>query len=261
MVAGGSPREWRPKARDAAIKALQIDPDLGEAHATLGYVSHYDWQWSDAEKSLRRAIALNPSYALARIWYANLLSSLRRHDEAIAQALIARELDPLSMIVATNVGWVYYHAGRHLDATAEYERALRLEPTYLQAHMRLIGSYMELGRVDEAIAAAEAVVRLSNNDPVETMHLERTKFLAGRPNSFERGLAEIVANSATKYASPGMMANAHLAAGRHDEAFVWLERAYNERSNNMAYLRVEPHYKSVLGDPRFEQLLRKVGLP
>ena len=261
MVAGGSPRQWRPKARDAAIKALQIDPDLGEAHATLGYVSHYDWRWGDAEKAFRRAIALNPSYALARIWYANLLSSLRRHDEAIAQALIARELDPLSMIVATNVGWVYFHAARHLDAIAEYERALRLEPTYLQAHMRLIGSYMELRRFDDAIAAAEAVVRLSHNDPVETMHLERTKFMAGRPNDFERQLSAIVAKSATTYASPGMIANAYLDAGRHDEAFVWLERAYHERSNNMAYLLVEPHYERVRDDPRFQQVLRKVDLP
>jgi TolB-like protein/Tfp pilus assembly protein PilF len=259
MVAGGSPREWRPKAREAAIKALQLDPDLGEAHATLGYVSHYDWQWSEAEKSLRRAIALNPSNALARIWYANLLSSLRRLEEATAQALIARELDPLSMIVATNVGWVHHRAGRHLDAIAEYQRALRLEPAYLQAHMRLADSYVELRRFDEAVATAETVVRLSNQNPVEKVALERTKFLAGRPNDFERQLNAVLADSST-YVSPGMIANAYLAVGRTDDAFAWLERAYEERSNNMAYLAVEPHYAPVRDDPRFQQLLRKVGL-
>jgi tetratricopeptide (TPR) repeat protein len=260
MVAGGSPRQWRPKARDAAIKALQIDPELGEAHATLGYVSHYDWQWDEAEKSLRRAIALNPSYALARIWYANLLSSLGRRDEAITQALLARELDPLSMIVATNVGWVHHHAGRYVEAIAEYQRALQLEPNYLQAHMRLGASLIELRRFDEAIAAAEAVVRLSNNDPVEVMHLERTKFLAGRPNDFNRQLDEIAARSRTRYTSPATIANAYLAAGRADEAFAWLERAYEERANNMVYLAVEPHYSPLRDDPRFQQLLRKVGL-
>jgi TolB-like protein/Tfp pilus assembly protein PilF len=261
MVAGGSPRQWRPKARDAAIKALQIDPDLGEAHATLGYVSHYEWQWAEAEKSLRRAIALNPSYALARIWYANLLSSLRRLDEAIEQALIARELDPLSLIVATNVGWVYHRAGRPLDAIAEYERALRLDPTYLQAHMRIADSYIELREFDKAIAAAETVVRLSQQNPVDVMLLERTKLLAGRPNDFDRRLRAIVAASTTSYASPGMIANAYLAAGHTDEGFAWLERAYQERANNIAYLAVEPHYSRVRDDPRFQAILRKIGLP
>lgn len=261
MVAGGSPRHWRPKAREAAIKALQIDPDLGEAHATLGYVSHYDWEWADAEKSLRRAIALNPSYALARIWYANLLSSLRRLDEATEQALIARELDPLSTIVATNVGWVYHRAGRHAEAIAEYERALRLDPTYLQAHMRLTDSYIELRRFDQAIAAADTVVRLSEHNPVDVLLLERTKLLAGRPNDFDRRLNAIVAGSATSYASPGMIANAYFAVGRRDEGFAWLERAYQERANNIAYLSVEPHYSHVREDPRFQQILRRIGLP
>lgn len=261
MVAGGSPRHWRPKAREAAIKALQIEPDLGEAHATLGYVSHYDWEWADAEKSLRRAIALNPSNALARIWYANLLSSLRRLDEATEQALIARELDPLSMIVATNVGWVYHRAGRHPEAIAEYERALRLDPTYLQAHMRKADAYIELRRFDDAIAAAEAVVQLSQRNPVDVLLLERTKLLAGRPNDFDRHLSAIVAGASATYASPAMIANALFAAGRTDEGFQWLERAYQERANNIAYLAVEPHYHRVRDDPRFQQMLRRIGLP
>jgi TolB-like protein/Tfp pilus assembly protein PilF len=261
MVAGGSPRQWRPKAREAAVKALQIDPDLGEAHATLGYVSHYDWEWADAERSLRRAIALNPSYALARIWYANLLSSLRRLDEAIEQALIARELDPLSTIVATNVGWVYHRAGRHAEAIAEYERALRLDPTYLQAHMRLTDSYIELRRFDEAVAQAETVVRLSKQNPIDVLLLERTKLLAGRPNDFDRRLSAIVDGWATSYASPGMIANAYFAAGRRDEGFAWLERAYQERANNIAYLAVEPHYDPVRDDLRFQEILRRIGMP
>jgi TolB-like protein/Tfp pilus assembly protein PilF len=260
MVAGGSPRQWRPKAREAAIKALQIDPDLGEAHATLGYVSHYDWQWTDAEKSFRRAIALNPSYALARIWYANLLSSLRKPEEAIQQALIAAELDPLSSIVATNVGWVYHRARRHLDAIAQYERALQLDPNYLQAHMRMVDSYLELRRYDDAIAKAEAVVRLSKQNAVDMALLERTKWQAGRPNEFDRQLTAIISSAATSYASPGTIANALFAVGRDDEGFAWLERAYDERANNIAYLAVEPHYDRLRDDPRFQQLLQKIGL-
>lgn len=261
MVAGGSPQEWRPRARDAAIKALQIDPNLGEAHATLGYVSHYDWQWVEAERSFRRAIALNPSNALARIWYANLLSSLRRQDEATAQAFIARELDPLSMIVATNVGWVHHRNHRYLDAIAEYERALGLEPAYLQAHMRLRDAYVALGRFDQAIAAGNTIVRLSNQNPVEMMMIEQTKWLAGQPNDFDRRLSALVSRAATTYTSPGMIANAYFAVGRDDEGFAWLERAFDERANNMAYLAVEPHYDRLHDDPRYQQLLRRIGLP
>ena len=141
MVSGGSPRMWRPKAAEAAIKALQIDPDLAEAHATLGYVRHYNWEWEEAERSFRRAIALNPSNPLARIWYSNFLCSRRRFDEAIREVLIARDLDPLSLIVSTNVGWVYYRARRNDEAIAEFERGLKLDPTYVQAHMRLAAAY------------------------------------------------------------------------------------------------------------------------
>ncbi len=148
MIGGGPPAEWRPKAAEAAIKALQIDGDLAEAHATLGYVQHYDWQWAEAERSLRRAISLNPSYALARIWYANLLCSQRRFDEALEEVLIARSLDPLSLIVNTNVGWVLFRARRNDEAIAEYRKVLALDPTYLHAHMRLADSQVHAGRFD-----------------------------------------------------------------------------------------------------------------
>jgi eukaryotic-like serine/threonine-protein kinase len=261
MVGGGSPRQWRPKAMDAAVKALQIDADLSEAHATLGYVRHYDWQWEEAEKSLRRAIALNPNNALARIWYANLLCSLRRFDEAIDQVLVARDLDPLSLIVSSNVGWVYFRARRNEEAIAEFERGLALDSTYLQSHMRLADSYFAAGLVDEAIAEGETVARLSNGNVADLILLEKLKLRAGRPNEFDRRLEELVALNAKGYASPGAIANAFFAAGRNDEGFVWLERAYAERSNNMVYLSVEPSYDSVRDDPRFRALLRAVGLP
>ena len=261
MVAGGSPREWRPKAMDAAIKALQIDADLGEAHATLGYVRHYDWQWAEAEKSLRRAIALNPNNALAHIWYSNLLCSLRRFDEAVEQVLIARDLDPLSLIVSSNVGWVYYRARRNSEAIAEYERGLALDSTYLQSHMRLADAYLMAGRFDEAIAEGETVARLSNRSVADLMLVERLKLLAGRPNAFNRRLEELIALSSKGYASPAAIANALFSVGRNDEGFVWLERAFDDRTNNIAYLAVEPVYDGVRDDPRFQALLRAIGLP
>jgi tetratricopeptide (TPR) repeat protein len=260
MVAGGSPREWRPKAMEAAVKALQIDPELGEAHATLGYVRHYDWQWVEAEESFRRALALNPNYAFGRIWYANLLGSLRRFDEAVREVLVARDLDPLSLIVSTNVGWVYHRARRYDAAIAEYKRGLALDPTYLQSHMRLADAYLEAGRIDEAISEQETVARLSKGSAADVMLLERTRLLAGRPNDFERRLNALIASSAQGYASPAAIANAYFAVGRVDEGFVWLERAFRERTNNMAYLAVEPVYDRVRDDPRFKTMLRDIGL-
>jgi TolB-like protein/Tfp pilus assembly protein PilF len=261
IVAGGSPKEWRPRAMEAAVKALQIDGALGEAHATVGFVRHYDWQWTEAEDSFRRAIALNPNYALGRIWYANLLCSLRRFDEAVAEVLIARDLDPLSLIVSTNVGWVFYRARRHEEAIAEYQRGLALDSTYLQAHMRLVDAYLAVGRFSDAIDEAETVARLSKRNPADVMLLERTKLLAGRPNEFERRLGELIAESSKAYASPATIANAYFAVGRNDEGFVWLERSYRERTNNIAYLAVEPVYDGVRDDPRFTRMLQGIGLP
>ena len=261
MVNGGSPRIWRPKAAAAAIKALQIDPDLAEAHATLGYIRHYNWEWEEAERSFRRAVELNPSNPLARIWLSNFLCSRLRFDEAIREALIARELDPLSLIVSTNVGWVYYRARRNDEAIAEFQRGLRLDPGYLQAHMRLAGSYIYAGRHDEAIAESETVVRLSTGNMASIVALEHAKLLAGQPNQFDERIAELIAGYPETYAPPSAIGNALFSAGRIDERFEWLQRAYEEAYNNMVYLGVEPVYDVVRDDPRFKALMRAVGLP
>jgi tetratricopeptide (TPR) repeat protein len=260
MVGGGPPREWRPKAAEAAIKALQIDADLAEAHATLGYVRHYDWEWAEAESSFKRAIALNPSYALARIWYANYLCSRLRFDEAVREVMIARSLDPLSLIVSTNVGWVLQMARRNDEAIVELERALALDPTYLQAHMRLAASYIHAGRFDAAIEENQAIARLSNGSAASLVGLEHTKMLAGRPHEFERRFSELLAGLPEAYVSPGALANTYFGAGRIDEGFIWLDRAYRERTNNIAYLAAEPVYDRVREDPRFKALLRAIGL-
>jgi TolB-like protein/tetratricopeptide (TPR) repeat protein len=260
MVGGGPPREWRPKAAEAAIKALQVDGDLAEAHATLGFVRHYDWQWTEAERSLRRAIALNPSYALARLWYANLLCSQRRFDEALVEVLAARTLDPLSLIVNTNVGWVLYRARRNDEAIAEYSKALALDPTYLQAHMRLAASYDYAGRFGEAMTEAERVAELSNRSLGSLLSLELTRLRAGQPNDFDRRITELIAALPQTYTSPGAIANLYFGAGRNEEGFRWLDRAFRERTNNMVYLTVEPVYDGVRDDPRFKALVKAVGL-
>jgi TolB-like protein/Tfp pilus assembly protein PilF len=260
MVGGGSPREWRPRAAEAAIKALQIDPSLAEAHATLGYVQHYNWEWEAAEKSLRRAIELNPSYALGRIWYANFLSSRGRAEEAIRQVNLAQELDPLSPVINTNVAWVLINARRYDEAIVQLQRTVATDPSYIQARSRLGSAYSFAGRHEEAIAEFETAVRLSNRSTSTLAALAQGYALAGRRPDAERLLDQLVAARPTEYVSSGAVANAYTALGRTDEALTWLERSHQERTNNIAYLAVEPVYDRIRGEPRFQALVRAAGL-
>ena len=256
----GSPQEWRPRAAAAAIKALQIDPELPEAHATLGYVRHYDWQWSEAEKEFRRAIELNPSYALAHVWYANLLASRRRFEEAMREVLLARDLDPLSLIVNTNVGWVLNMARRYDEAIVVFQRTLELDPTYIQAHRRLAGAYAGSRRFDEAIAEMVTVVRLTRSNPSSLGSLGQVYAKAGRTAEARQILNDLLTLARTRYVSPGVLASLYIELGDYDAAFPWLEAAYRERSNYMVYLLVDDAHDSIRSDPRFKDLLRRVGL-
>jgi serine/threonine protein kinase/TolB-like protein/Flp pilus assembly protein TadD len=260
MVGGGSPQEWRPKAAEAAIKALQIDPGLAEAHATLGYVQHYNWEWDAAEKSLRRALQLNPSYALGRIWFANLLSSRRRTDEALREVTAAQELDPLSPVINTNVAWILTHARRYDEAIAQLKRTLAIDPEYAQAHSRLGAAYTFAGRHQEAVDAFETLVTVSQRSPSSLAALAEAYGAAGRHRDAERLLDQLIAARSTQYVSAGALANAYLALGRTDEGLTWLEQSFRERTNNIAYLAVEPVYDAVRHEPRFQALLRGAGL-
>lgn len=261
MVGSGSPLEWRPKAAEAAIRALQIDPELAEAHATLGYVRHYDWQWSEAEQAFRRAISLNPSYALARIWYANLLSGRGRVDEAVSQVIAASQLDPLSPLVGTNVGWVFHNARRYDEAIAVLLAVVARDPNYVQAHSRLAAAYGSSGRHDDALEAAETAVRLTDGSPSTLAAMAQAQALAGRHGEAERLLERLLAERVRRYVATGAVANAYAALGRTDEALRWLELSHAERTNNNAYLAVEPVYDGLRAEPRFHALLRATGLP
>jgi serine/threonine-protein kinase len=260
MLGGGSPREWRPRAREAAIRALQIDPALAEAHATLGYVRHYDWEWEAAEQSFRRAIALNPSNPLARIWYANLLSGRRRVDEALVQVNAASELDPLSPVVGTNQAWVLSNARRYAEAIAVLEAIVARDPSYVQAHARLAGTYAFAGRLAESVAAAETANRLAGGSPATRAGLAQALALAGRRQEAVRLLDGLLAERARQYVPPGAIANVYVALGHMDQALRWLDQSHAERANNNAYLAVEPIFDSLRPHPRFQALLRATGL-
>jgi tetratricopeptide (TPR) repeat protein len=261
MVGAGSPREWRPKAAEAAVRALQIDPAIAEAHATLGYVRHYDWQWEAAEQSFRRAIALNPNYALARIWYANLLSGRGRVDEAMAQVTAAAEIDPLSPLIGTNVGWVLINARRYGEAIAQLKPIVERDPAYVQAHSRLGAAYSFAGRHDEALTELERAVSLTGGRPADVAALAQALGLAGRREDAQPLLQRLLSERDRQYVPTGAIANVYAALGRTQEALQWLEQSHAERTNNNAYLAVEPVYDGLRSEPRFQALLRATGLP
>lgn len=258
MVGVASPRQMRPRARAAALAALQIDDGLGEAHAALAYVHHYDWEWTAAGREFDRAIELAPNYALAHLWRANYLASLNRLDEALVSVRRALHLDPMSPVVNTNVGWTLAFAGRHREAAEAYGAALALDPKYVQAHMRLSSAYLELGRADDALAGARRVVELMGENASSLGALATAYARTGRSREAEQVLQRLLAMQNRQFVSPWGLASLYFTLGRHDEGFAALEQAYEERSNGVAYLVVAhngPH-----NDPRYRSLLQRVGL-
>ena len=259
MVGTGSPGGFRPLARASAIRALQIDPNLAEAHATLGYIEHYEWEWADAEHQFLRAIRLNPSNALAHIWYANLLSSRRRFPEAIREVQVAQDLDPFSLVVNTNVAWTLGYAGREEEAIDQLHHALEMDPNYVQAHLRLAGALKRTGRYDEAIRESRIAVQLTGESPSSLSALAEVCARAGRSAEARALLDRLLEESKRRYVSPAAIAGIYEQLGDVDEAFAWLEKAYREHSNYIAYLAADRH-TLLRPDPRFAALLLRVGL-
>ena len=260
LVGTGSPQTFRPRAAAEAIKALQLDPYSAEAHAALGYVRHYQLQWTEAEAELRRAIELNPSYSLARIWYANVLMSHRRMDEAVQQVFAARDLDPFSLVVNTNVGWVLNFAGRHKDAIAQLEQTLALDSNYVQANARLAGALESDGQYDAALERASRVVALTHRAAPSLAGLAAALAAAGRRTEARATLKELIARSRVEYVPAWSIASSYAALGEVDSTVVWATKAFTEGSNAVAYFAIDPEMGPLRRDPRFKRLMARAGV-
>ena len=260
MLGQGSPRLLRPRAAAAAIRALQIDPASAEAHAALGYAWHYDWRFVDAERELRRAIELNPNYPMAHLWYANLLMSRLRLKEAVDHAFAARELDPFSLIVNTNVAWVLTRAGRLDEAIAQGEQTLALDSTYVQARWRLADALASSRRFPEAIAQGERLVAEMDSAPPALLLLATIEAHAGRRDRALVHLRLARARAGTGYLPPAPVAEAFAAINEVDSAMTWLDKAFAERSNAMVYLSHDAFMPELHRDPRFHALITRMGL-
>jgi len=256
------PREALPIAKAAARKALEADDSLAEAHNSLAWTKLvFDWDWIGAEREFKRAIELNPGYAATHHWYAECLAGMGRYTEALAEIRQAQELDPLSLIIGSIVGWVFYFDRKDDQAIAEFRKTLELDPNFWVAHWTLGRAFEQKAMFAEAIAEIQKAIDFSGGSPLALAALGHTYAVWGRRAEAERVLNELKESSKQGYISPYSIAAIHAALGEKDQAFIWLEKAYEERSGWLIWLRAEPISDPLRSDPRFQDLLRRVGLP
>ena len=253
------PQEAFPPAKAAALKALSLDPSLAEAHASLAFVkNHYDWDWPGAEREYKRAIELSPSYAIARLRYARYLSYLARHDEAIAEIKHAQELDPLSLVIQSNVGIVLYYARRYDAAILESRKTLETDPNRVWSRVFLALSYEQKEMYREAIQEQERVKAYFKGAP--NVGLAHVYALSGRTTEARRILKEVEREEDSDSAW-FVIAGCYAALGEKDRAFNRLEKAYAKRDFFLPTVAVNPWMDPLRSDPRFRDLLQRIGLP
>jgi eukaryotic-like serine/threonine-protein kinase len=262
-AAGGMPpNEAMPKAKAAALKALEIDDTLAEPHVSLAHVKYYyDRDWAVAEREYERAIELNPNYPTAHHWYAVFLMSAGRFDEALAQIRRAQELDPLSLPINMTLGWVLLNARQYDQSVEQLRKTLEMDPNFILAHHRLGLVYEQKGQYDEAIAEFRQVLNLSAGRPVGITALAHVYALSGKRAEAQKTLAELQEISKQRYVAPASIAIIYAALGDKDQAFAWLEKADKARDVMLARLKVDPRFDSLRSDPRFADLLRRIGIP
>jgi len=256
-----APREAFPKAKSAALRALEFDSTLSEAHTSLAQIHlEFDHDWEAAERGYRRAIELNPKNSLAHHWYGGFLSAMGRENEAMAQAETARALDPLAPIIQTWIGLKHYFAGRYDAAIDEYLKALQLDRDFAPAYWHLGWAYEQAGRFEEGIAAAERAAALDSGSLLYPTSLAHAYAKAGKHAQARATLARVMREAPTRHVSAYHVAVVHIALGDTNVGLDWLERAFAEQSPWIGYLKVDPRVDRVRSHARFENLLRKARL-
>ena len=255
------PKDILPQAKAAAAKALEIDDSLAEPHVTLAFIrAWFDWDWAGAEREARRAIELNPNLGFSHLAYAQLLSHLGRHQEALTEARRARELDPLSLIINTLYGSYLYVARQNDEAEAQLRKTLDLDPNFWIARLFLGNVLIEKGKYSEAVQELDKARQLSggNSEPVSMIGYAWVK--AGDSAKAKTILQELKSLSAQRYVPANNVALLCSALEEKDEALAWLEKGYQDRDMRLCRLKVEPKWDSMRSEPRFVELLRRIGL-
>lgn len=249
-----------PKARAAAQKSLELDENLAEAQTSLATVRfNYDWDWAAAEKGFQRAIELNPSYATAYQRYSLYLIAMGHADRSIAEMNRARELDPLSISTNFSLGWRLYMARQYDPAIEQLRNTIDMDPSFTLPHLVLGQAYEQKGRTDEAIAELQKAASISHDSPPILGVLGHVYGVAGKTADAEKILAQLGAESTQRYVSPFYIALVYAGLGENDKAIDNLEKAYQDRSNGVVFLKVDPQLDGLRASPRFQALLRRLA--
>jgi TolB-like protein/DNA-binding winged helix-turn-helix (wHTH) protein/Flp pilus assembly protein TadD len=255
-----SPADALPRAYAAARKAVEIDPQSAEAHASLGLVLSHRWDWAGAEAEFRHALDLDPQYANAHHWYADYLSIKSRHNEALAEASRAQELDPLNLMISTWVALRYYQAHDYTHAIEQARNSVELDSNFAAAHLLLGESYLQAGSHSESLSELKRAASLSGDSSLYTAQVAVALAAAGRKSEALQIAHELETESRTRYVSPYGLAQIYAALNSKEDTFKWLQAAYDDRAVWMEYLAVDPIFDRYRSDHRFQELLRSTGL-
>ena len=256
------PKEAFPQGKMAAMRALRLDPDLGEAHTPLAAVLWlHDWQWQEAQTEFERSLALNPAHPTTSHWYAEYLMTMGRQVEAIARIKNTQELDPLSLIISVAIGRDFYMARQYDEALEQLRRTVELDPNYPVTYWVLGLLLRQMGRYELAIAEGEKGVKLSGGSPMMNAALAQTLATAGKREKAIQILNELTNLTKQKYVAPYFFAGIHIGLGEDDRAIEYLEKSCEEHSHWLIYLHIDPSMDGLRSNPRFQDLSRRVGLP
>jgi TolB-like protein/DNA-binding winged helix-turn-helix (wHTH) protein len=252
------PHEYFPKAKQMAEKALAIDSEMAEAHTSLAMIKAlYDWDWNGAEAEFRRAIELNPGYATAHHWYGIHLGAMGRLEDSRRELMRALDLDPLSLIINVNNAYPYHYNHQYDRAVDIYKKAIDMDPNFAWAHEDLMLAYEQQGNHTAAANEASNFLRLTG-DPTLADEFQRAFKSSGYDAALHRWADVLVRQTGGRFMSPMKVAQLYARAGDREQAFVWLEKAFENRSAPLVYLRVDPRYDRVRSDPRFASLLERM---
>ena len=256
------PKEAFPKAKATALKAIEIDDMLAEAYSSLGWINMlYDWNWTAAEKAFKRALEIDPDYAIGQLWYALYLLYMGRFEEGTSTIMKALEIEPLSLLINGNLGATFYFKKEYDKAIEQLLKTLEMDPNYLLSYWFLSGGYAGKGMWKEAIAAIEKAVALSEESPFFIGYLGWGYAISGKKAKARRTLNQLEELSKEKYVSPYYRALVYLGLGEKDRFFGYLEKAYEAREPLLVTtMKAAPYFDSVRSDPKFKALLKKMGL-
>ena len=254
------PHDSFPKARAAAKQALEIDPMLAEAYASLGFIMFaYEWDWLAAEQTHRKAIDLKPNYPTAHHWYGELLTTLGRFEEAYVELKIAQELDPLSLAINVDLAAAYFYARNYNRSERQLLNLLELNSQFVRAHVVLGKVHVQRNEFAQAIEVLRRAVELSGQDPVSVSALAHSLAVAGETREAQTLLDSLHESAKYRYISACHVAEVHIGLGQKDIAYQWLDRAYETRDVELVWLKINPVYDSVRTETRFQNLARAVN--